>query len=458
MKKLFSLASVFLLVLVLTGCTNEFEATELQEEIDAKTALISELEDEIFDLMTSSQYEEGQNDILSIRLVELEEQIALLQALIFDNVVTFTFTDEYGSFGSKTVGYNDDFTGTLFDILDENFTVGYTDSEWGKFIYSLGHLNPKTGAFISFSRNGEASMVGVEASLFEDGDVFSFEVMWWDMTEKAVDEAIQLFILNQVENYVNSTTVEYNVISALALLGLEDSYVSATEVESLVNAATLTTVNDYFKAIIKLESVGLSASTLMNDLNAIVTVGPYGQTAYGLLAFDSNYRPVDYSAYVTSALIDLDATSPFDLGLDAGGISLVALSNYADETGVQSLIDEYATWISTSQLASGGVVTRDVVWGETTYPGTENAASMSQVILGLIANNLNPTGEDYTQGDNNLITRLLEYQTSTGSFDWVLGDEYDEDLAFSTPQAFLALVVYQTYSNTYAPVNPYDFN
>jgi len=458
MKKLFSLASVFLLALVLTGCTNKDQAAELQKEIDTQTALISELEDEISDMVLDSHYEFGQNEILSARLVELEEQIAILQALIFDNVITFTISDEHGTFSSKTVGYNDDYNGDLFEILDENFDVGYSDSEYGKYIYSLNHLNPKTGAYIAFSKNGEMSMVGVETSTFEDGDVFSFEVMWWDMTQKAVDDAIQLFLLNQVDNYVNSSTVEFNVIAALSLLGIVDEYVTATEVDSLVSGLTLTTVNDYFKAIVKLQSVGANTNTLINDLNSMVTVGPYGQTAYGLLALDSNDHSIDYSSYVTSALIDLDTTSPYDLGLDAGGISLVSLSKYSSETGVSALIDEYATWISTSQLPSGGVVTRDIIWGETTYPGTENAASMSQVIIGLIANDLNPTGEDYSQGDNNLITRLLEYQTSTGSFDWVLGDEYSEDLTFSTPQAFLALVVYQTYSNTYAAVNPYDFN
>ena len=457
MKKLFSLASVFLLVLVLAGCNNETEIQELQNEIEAKTALISELEAEIVDMVADSQFESSNNEVLVLRIEELEEQIAQLQALIFDNVVTFTFSDEYGTFTSETIGYNNDFEGNLFDILDENFTVGYTESEWGKFIYSLDHLTPKTGAFISFSVNGQMSMVGVEESLFEDGDVFAFEVIWWDMTQKAVDDAIQLFLLNYASDYVNSTSVDYNIISALNLLGLVDEYVSSTDVETLVNDTTLTSVNDYFKAIIKLQSVGVNTDSLTTDLNAMVTVGPYGQTAYGLLTFDCNIHTVDYSAYVTSALADLDTTSPYDLGLDAGGISLVALSKYTSETGVQALIDEYTTWISTSQLDSGGVQPRDVVWGETTYPGTENAASISQVLLGLISNGIDPTGLDYSKGDNNLITRLLEYQTDTGSFDWAFGDEYDEDLTFSTPQAFLALVVYQTYANTYASVNPYDF-
>lgn len=457
MKKLFSMASVFLLILVLAGCNNEELAT-LQQELDSKVAQISELEQEL-DFAIEENYEaNGELGDLEAQISELEAQISDLQAQIFDNVITFTLSDEYGMFTSKTVGYNDDFTGNLFEILDENYEVGYSESEFGKFIYSLDHLYPKTGAFIAFSKNGEMSMVGVETSTFEDGDVFTFEVMWWDTTQKAVDDAIQLFLLNHASDYVSDASVEYNVISALYLLGLVDDYVTTEEVETLVNAATLTTVNDYFKAIIKLQSVGVNTDTLITDLNGVVAVGPYGQTAYGLLALDSNTHIVDYSAFVTSALTDLDTTSPYDLGLDSGGISLVALSNYTDQAGVADLISEYTTWIATSQLDSGGVVTRDVVWGDTTYPGTENAASMSQVILGLIANGIDPSSTEYTIDGNNLITRLLDYQTSTGSSDWVLGDEYTEDLAFSTPQAFLALVVYQTYMNTYAPVNPYDFN
>ncbi|MCK5761316.1 MAG: peptidase [Candidatus Izimaplasma sp.] len=452
MKKLFSLASVFLLILVMAGCTNDTtEITDLQAKIEQLEIDIAGLEE---------NYESSSLEVSALQTIieDLNNQIADLQAEIYDNVITFTLTDEYGTFSSKTAGYDDDFTGNLFDLLDDNFTVGYTDSEWGKFIYSLDHLSPKTGAFISFSRNSEPSMVGVEASLFEDEDVFSFEVMWWDMTQKAVDDAIQLFLLNYASEYVNDEVLDYNVISALSLLGLADDYVTVTEVEALVNAATLTTTNDYFKAIIQLQSVGANSDTLITDLNTIVAVGPYGQTAYGLLALDSNPHTVDYSAFVTAALTDLNTITPYDLGLDAGGISLVALSNYTSETGVDTLISEYSTWISTSQLDTGGVKTRDVVWGETTYPGTENAASMSQVILGLIANDINPTSTEYTKSDNNLITRLLDYQTDTGSFDWVLGDEFDEDLAFSTPQAFLALVTYQIYANTYEAVNPYDFN
>ncbi len=455
MRKLFSMAVIFILALTLAGCnTTKIDDLELK---------IEQLDQEILSNQTEIGEKTSENSALATDLEQLEtemdsllEELALLQAQIFDNVITFSLKNELGSFSSKTIGYNDEFDGTLFDLLDEKLEVGYSEFEYGKYIYSLEDLSPKTGAYISFSKNGVPSMVGVELSTFEDGDLFAFEVVWWDSLQESVDELIQLFIENHASNYVNNESVDYNVLLGLNLLGITNDYVTSEEVEALVNASTLTYVGDYFKAIMKMNAAGLDSSELINELNSSSNLipGAYGQTAYGLLALDSISTSEDYSSFVTAALTDLETTTPYDLGLDAGGISLVALSNY---TGVDVLISDYTTWVSTTQLDSGGVITRDVIWGETTYPGTENASSMSQIILGMIANGIDPTGLDYTKGTNNLISRLLEFSTETGSFDYVFGDELTEDLAFSTPQAFLALVTYQVYANTYSAVNPYDF-
>ena len=375
-----------------------------------------------------------------------------------DFEVLFTFTDENQSETIETVVFNDDFEGDFQELMEDNFNLNVSVSDYGTTLLSIEHLSPKTGAYVAISKNGEMSNVGIDLIEFTDGDSFEFDVVWWDDTEKAVDEAIKLFLENLASDYVSSTVIDYNVISALKLLGVADQYLSSSEAVSLVSEDALVTVNDYFKAIIKLQSVGANTDDLYSDLSLIIAPGMYGQTAYGLLALDSNVHTADYSTFVISALADLNITTPYDSGLDAGGISLVALSNYTDETGVEELITEFTDWITSSQLDSGGVKTKDITWGDTVYPGTENAASIAQVVMGLIANGINPTGENYTVEENNLITRLLEYQTSTGSFDWAFDDEFEEDLVFSTPQAFLALVVYQTYSNTYEAVNPYNFN
>lgn len=439
MKKLFSMAAIFITALTLVGCSTN-EVDNLEKEID-------DLNQEIYDIHLEMGNHIIANTVLEEEIEALETEIALLQAQIFDNIITFTLSDEYGSFSSETVGYNDNYDGTLFDLLDDNFTVGYSVMDYGNYITSIDNLKPKTGAYISFSRNGISSMVGVDAAVFTDGDIFSFEVVWWDTLQQSVDNAIQLFIENHAGDYVNSTTVDYNVLLALDLLEITSDYVTVSEVESIVDDSTLVTIADYFKSIMKLNAVGSDSTELITELNVIIVPGAYGQTAYGLLAMDSIATNVDYSAFVTVALANLNTITPFDLGLDAGGISIVALSNYSD---IGTLITDYITWISTSQLDSGGVVTRDSDWGS----GTENSSSMSQIILGLVANGIDPTGTDFTKGTNNLISRLLEFGTDTGSFDYIL----DEDLLFSTPQAFLALVSYQVYANTYSEVNPFDFN
>jgi outer membrane murein-binding lipoprotein Lpp len=461
MKKLFSALTLLVLILGLTGCAS---TQELEGQIDDLTAQVNELngqilvyEDRIPALESINEGNTEEIEELEAQIEELEAQIAALQALIFDNTITFQIVDADGV-SNATVGYNDDFEGTLFDLLDSELEVGYSESEYGKYIYSLESLNPSNGSYIAFFKNGEPSMVGVETATYEDGDVFSFEISWYDATEEAVFNAIELFIAEQASNYVNATTIDYNVLVALDLMGVLENYVTKAEVEAYVGIQNPSTVQDYFKLIVMLEAVDSDTSAYYTALNNNVTVGAYGQTAFGLLGLDAGTHTEDYSVYVASALSDLDTTTPYDLGLDAGGISLVALSNYQDETGVDTLISDFVDWIKLDQLESGGIKTRDITWGETVYPGTENAASMSQVILGLVANGIDPTGTEFTKANGDLVSRLCEYQTATGSFDWDLTDDIDEDLAFSTPQAFLALVTYYTYSNTFAAVNPYNFN
>ena len=459
MKKLFSILLILTLTVGLSSCTTrlEEEIALLEEQISTLTTQKELYQQVIDDLGNSATNAAETIADLEEDIEALEEEILALQEMIYENVITFTFTDVYGNFSSKTVGYHDDYEGTLFDLLEANFDVTYTDSTFGKFITELEDLNPTNGSYISFLINGEVAMVGVDAAPFDDTDVFSFEISWFDNTEKAVFEAIELFLMNQVQNYTNETYMDYNVLAGLSVLGKLEDYVSLEDVETYLGTLTLTTIQDYFKVIIIKESMSLDASLEYTALNAILAPGDYGQTAFGLLAMNAGNTIEDFSAYEALALADLQLNTPFNIGLDAGGISLVALSDYTDEAGVEALITEFANWISTDQLASGGIKTRNMVYGDVTYFGTENAASISQVILGLVASGIDPTSAAYTK-DNDLVFRLTEFQLEDGSFDWDLTDEITNDLAFSTPQAFLALAAYYQFSNSFGTaVNPYLF-
>lgn len=449
MKKLFSIASILLLAFTLVGCdeialTAE-EITTMQEELQEKLDEISTLTENVTALQETV---EGYED----EIADLELQIEQLQALIYDNVITVTFDDGYGTFISGTIGFNEDYEGTLLDLLDENYDVQYTNFEYGSFINGIEGIATMQGNFISLGKNGETAMVGVDAITFDDGDVFSFELEWWDTGLQAVYEGIQLFLDNHASSYVNSTTADYAVVAGLSMLGVLDEYITQSEMEALIDTSTLLTNTDYFKAIIRLNAVGSDTSSLYDTFAGIATTGSYGATAYGLLAMNCTENTAHFGPFEIVAMESYDTESPYDLGLDSGGITLLALSEYAGDTDVDYMIAEFATWIQEDQLDSGGIMTRDMGWGS-----SENSASIASVILGFVANGINPAGTVYTQGTNTLVSRLLEFQTSTGSFDWDLTDEYDEDLMFSTPQAFLALVTYQQYANTMGAVNPYSF-
>lgn len=407
MKKLFSMVVMFLLVFMLSACTEETEDPQVNTPID------------------------------DVNQMEVRIQIG----------------EE-----SFTHSLPEDYEGTLFDLMNENYEMTYSESEFGMLLISLEELHPKNGSYIAIGKNDEMAISGIGQLTVEDGDSFSFEIIWYDTVLQNIDEAITLFLDNHVAQYVNEGYIDVNVLSALYLLGLSEEYTSVLDVPDMdmFDPNMLETTADYFKAIVILNSLGYDVNDLLTDYIEQATVGFYGETAYGLLLLQM-VEGTDVSTLVDTFETDLIVNTPFLLGLDAGGISLVALADTSIEEK-QDLIDEFAEWIKTDQLDTGGIKTRDMTWGETVYPGTENAASIAQVIIGLLSNGVDPAGTDLTVEEMNLITRLLDFLTDDGAFDYVLDDELDVDLMFSTPQAFLAIVMYQEYKALGTSVHPYHID
>jgi hypothetical protein len=464
MKKLFSVVLMIVIVLSLSACSNtdldeklaeistlEQEIAALEEAVEAKDQQIDELESEALNNSgLLSEYEEA--------IETLNEQVAALQELIYDYQITVTYEDYSGDLRVKNVGYDDSFDGSLFDLLDDSFDITAFDSDYGKMITEFEHLSPLNGAYIAFYKNGEMSFVGVDSATFMDGDTFHFSVEFWDTLEQQVEDSISLFLENMVGHYINTVegeeVLDYTVVTALGLLGELDHYVSDEFIDLYVSNMTLATANDYFKAIALLNAANLDSTLYVDGLIDIAQTGSYGATGRQLIALNSIETDSDFSAFETAALDYYSTNTPYDAGLDSGGIDVMALSKYDDDPTVSALINEYMTWIQTDQLDNGGVMTRDLGWGS-----SFNAASMAQVVMALIANGENPTSDEFTTNDHHLIDALLMFQTDTGSFDWDLEDDIPEDLMFSTPQAFLALAMYQTYSNNgYEAVHPFDLH
>ena len=450
MKKLFSLGTVFLLAFGLTACTDDAMQSRI-DELERELESHQDLVDEVVDWADYAASLENEIDVLEGEIDALEGQLMPIN-------ITVSVMGLNGIRHTKMYGFNSESLPTMVELLTMGFDADILSSEYGNFIAGIGDLDVPYGAYIAIIENNEMSMVGIDDLILSDGDHFRFEVTWWDPTQEAVYEAIELFMANQVPNYISTEYIDYNVL--LGCMGLQLCSTGITEagVSAYVEGLTLVTVQDYFKAIMianTLSDPSLS-ETLMEELLSVVETGAYGQTALGLIALDSVDYNLDYSDYVTAALNYYLTSTPYDEGLDAGGFGVIALSQYSLETGIQSLIDDYVDWVIADQLPSGGIKTRDIVWNDTTYPGTENAATIAMVILALIANDLDPASGEFLEGTNNLILRLIEFQTADGTFDWDLSDEISNDPAFSTPQAILALATYYKYMNSYgAYTNPY---
>jgi len=403
MKKLFSMALMFLLVFTMSACNEE--ADEPKQDTPNTDEVLWEV------------------------TIEIGEE-------------------------SKTHSLPENYDGSVFDLLDLEYDLTYSESEFGVYMIGLEDLQPKNGAYIAVEENGEMAMVGIDQLSIEDGDVFTFDLVWYDALLEEIDQWIALFLENHVDLYMNSEFLDVNVLSGLVLLGIEEDYLSEMDVTSMVmfDASSLETTAGYFKAVTILSLLGEDVSSYVDEYASVASVGPYGETAYGMMILE--HQQSTYMELLASFEDDMLVNTPYSLGLDAGGISLLALST-RDFAEKQALIDEFVAWIQESQLPSGGLKTRDITWGETTYPGSENAASMAQVIIGLLGNGLDPSGEDFQVGDTSLMKRFLEFSTEDGAFDYVLDDELEKDMMFSTPQAFLAMVMFQEYQASQVGVHPY---
>jgi hypothetical protein len=437
MKKLFSMVTVILFVMGLTACT-----TDLENEL-------ADLEQELASLQQQKDTLDGQVDELTEQNLELNDLWEQAELERMDVQIAVTTIDLDGNETTKQIGFSEDFVPSLTDIITLLFDAEIMDSEYGSFLVTLNDMDVPYGSFVSISENGEPSMVGLDDLVVNDDDHFTFEVAWWDTTQQAVYEAIKLFITEQADNYLTTDFIDYNVL--LGCQNMCDIPVTEADMKTYLDALTLVTVQDYFKAIMIANTFTDTTYSdgYIEELQAIVSTGPYGQTGLGLIALDSYDHGIDYSPYVTTALSYYDTSSPYQEGLDAGAIGIIGLSNYIEEPSVIDIIDEFVDWIIADQLPSGGIQTRDIVWNDTTYPGTENAATIAQVILALIAIGEDPAGPTFTTDESNLILRLTEFQLADGTFDWDLTDAIVNDPSFSTPQAFLALVTYYHFMNTY---------
>jgi len=121
--------------------------------------------------------------------------------------------------------------------------------------------------------------------------------------------------------------------------------------------------------------------------------------------------------------------------VDLTGMALGALEPYRAQDRVQKAISKAVFWLSAHQTDQGGY--------QETLDGTTNSEAVSQVILGLSAIGIDPTGPTFSKSKGNLVTNLLSYQLKNGGFAHNPQDQKPNEMA--TEQALSALVAYDSF-------------
>ena len=246
-----------------------------------------------------------------------------------------------------------------------------------------------------------------------------------------VDLAIDAFVSDQLTKFISTddkVVLDYYVIPAIK--ALEDNgydiklneLVDMNKVNTYYADYDYSTVGDIFKATVIRKAFNLNLDTAKIKLTEITEVDVWSYTN-GLMAL--NITGVN-NTLKQELLTKINVFTEDDYrDADYAGVALMASANSdIDKNPLYNLIN--------TSLSKDGVVT----WGEA------NSSSTANVILGLIANGINPTNEEYTTNGVNLVEALLLYQTD-GAFKNKLNGEVD--LTFATPQAFSALVAYKLF-------------
>ncbi|PKK92632.1 MAG: hypothetical protein CVV61_08730, partial [Tenericutes bacterium HGW-Tenericutes-6] len=283
----------------------------------------------------------------------------------------------------------------------------------------------------------EMSMTGLDQVELRDGIKISFiESTMLDEVDLWVDDMIIAFIDAHLEDYLNETSFEINVGLAYHHLSqFNSTYAPMNELLSTPFRPSAETLSSIYQNIIldRIYSENLDTHKALIEAENVDNVYSAITQLIGLMMTSSTSNKID------SLVSTLTSTTPEYMDADYAGMLLQALSFEAleNQTGVATKIEDMLTYIA-SNITDEGMVAY----------GNANASSTAQVILGLVSQGLNPRGEAYTIEGVDLIEALKTFQIDE-AFKYTLANN-DADLAFSTPQAFAALVMYKIYRDSFS--------
>ena len=368
------------------------------------------------------------NDIHKQWTIKFNEDIK------FDNNVKneIKITNEKGNEVDSQVELKDSKVLTILAPKD-----GYKDGE----IYTLTVSNN-----IKSSKNtplkGPKSFsfkVDTKAQPYNNG-----KYLYKDIVNKTIDGAVKQICDNDVDgDWEMMALVKNNTkVPDECLQRIKDS----------IKKGEMKQPTDYERTVMALTAVGenpldFDGVNLVEKIynNKDITTQGINAAVFALISLDTkNFDVPQNAVWTRDALIEYilkNRTS--DGGWDYGGIkvdpdmtgmAINSLSLYKDRPEVKSAIDNAVKLLSKIQNEDGTF----------SCYGVENSESISQVIIGLCANGIDPTSKEFTKNGVNLIEALLTFKTEDGGFCHI----YDTGSnGMSTEQATLALETYREFKN-----------
>jgi hypothetical protein len=335
---------------------------------------------------------------------------------------------------NETIEFDADLETPIVELIDGVIDLDYTVFDFGTMINGVdGHYPKEYGASYNYYYqiivDGSPIMTGIDQVVYADDMMIEFvETSTLSELDQEVDDFIYDFIENHMDGYLVDQGPDYYVLTAAYQMyqkgymttDITDSYVY-DPVEITETYLSDLTVGQILRLALFMKVEGWDLTTVKDYLLTLEVTNPYEITSYlqALMIVGEQ-----------NETLALELTQNDFLDPDFVGMSYSALYGYETLEGFDTYLSDAYTYLSDA-LSEDGIVS----WGNA------NAASTATIILGLVAQGINPEDEAYQTNGVGLIEALMAYE-SDGAFKWMLTDE-NPDLMFSTPQAFNALVAYK---------------
>lgn len=363
----------------------------------------------------------------------------------------------------------------LLQVTISSDKVGLKDTQYGPMITSIDGTSAEGNSYWAFYVNGQYASVGADSYKLQPNDQITFKLETstspGDNTNANGDlnsdggsnsnnsasagESISAAALQKAVNSTSKYTLknwyDENIWGAIALkkigIKIPSSFLSNAKQVLKKNNGQFHYVTDAEKYALGILAAGadptnISGYNLVKTIyNGDVTKQGTNGVVYALISLNSANFPIPSSATWTKeklinqllniqlqdghwSLNTIDSSSDIDIT----AMVLTALAPYKDQTEVKRHISKALDYLS-SQYLAGKV---------------DNSATAAQIVIALSSLGLDANDTTFTKDHVSVIQYLMSFQQDDGGFGYKAGNNSD---AFSTPQAFEALVAYQLYKN-----------